>query len=1475
MLSKFFVSVCPVHSSLGKLMRRISNGWRPATRTARAPFRPRLETFEDRLLPATLTWINPGGGAWEESDNWSDPHRLPGPADDVVISSLKAIAVITHTTDATSIHSLAITATTGTLSFKGGSLALATSSSMADTLAFSGGTISGPGDLSISGKLDWGSGTMQGTGKTSVSGGLTIDTGADKVLDARTLVNNGSATWSDSGTIKAKNGSIVDNNSTFSVMKGTQSFDSSDGITATFINEKASVFTEVGGATTFTNAAFNNSGTVLVKDSGALTLGGGGRSSGVFTVDAGSTLEFSAGTHQVMPAAKVSGAGTVAFVGGTTAIQGTYDVSGGTTIVDGGTVNFLAPVTSLGSHLSVSSGTAYFGTAVGMPGDTLSISEAVLSGGTLTGPGKLTIMSFTWTGGTMSDVGTTTVPADGTLTISGSDSKYLDGRTLINAVEATWKDGGSIVASNGSVFKNKGTLDVEGDAEFVQKTLPYNARFENDANATLVKSGGSGTTKFEVVFNNRGKLQAKMGTVSLERGSESTGGFDVADGATLNFKGGRHELLGTSHVTGSAMGKVGFLSGTTRISGSYTVTGETEAKGGFVYFLGTTSLDAATLTIDGGTAYFLTDVHVRTATLSGGDLTGPSEVTITTFTWSGGMMTDVGTTTIPASGAMTIPSGHVALNRRTLNNKGTTSAGSAGVTAIDHSVINNLGTITLEGTALFSDGTSTFNNRDDANLLITASSHFDVAFDNSGTIEVDDGTMFLGSGGQSSGVFKVAPGATVAFHGGAGTFPYAIAGTYTGTDDGTGTTRITAAAVEFLGTATFGKELTIDGATADARFLGDITLGDALTIKDGKAYFLPDVTVKTATLSGGELTGPGNISVTDLTWSGGTMSEGTTTVDGTLKIMGGGSAAKKLDGRTVFNNGAATWDATEASDITVTGGSIFNNLGTFDVQTDHSFVADSADLLAEVFNNPAGATFTKSIGAGVTKFDNVVFDNGDEVDVKTGTLVLGGGGTSDGSFTVEKGAGLKFAGGVYSISGKDASVSADGKVVFSGGITDIAAPYTSTDSTEVSGGTANFLGTPTKFSGTLTISSGTAYFFKDVSVDKAILSGGTLTGPGEVVIVTKFTWSGGTMSDVGTTTVTYGAALSIEGDADKFLDSRTVNNYSPDASWKGKGNILASNGSVFNNEDKAEFVIMNDQSFLLKGGTSPTFSNKNLVVKLAGSGTTVFGNGVAFNNSGMVKVATGSLWLLGGGTSSGLFVVGGMLQFGPGSHNLTETSMVTGPGAVLFSGLVDVRGTYSVAGATLVAKEGIVNFLTGGSTGTFMNSGKVSFDTGATTFGTGSTFTVGGVYSQSGTTFLNGANLIAGGVSIGKGSVFSGPGTITGPVINSGTLNIGGGSSSNSTGLLKIKGDYLQTASGTLNIKLGGVIPGQNDEFLVTGAMSLHGMLSVKLINGYMPAAGSEIGFAFYGSLTGTFAPVTPGAVDYSFHGTLYWIVGY
>jgi hypothetical protein len=164
----------------------------------------------------------------------------------------------------------------------------------------------------------------------------------------------------------------------------------------------------------------------------------------------------------------------------------------------------------------------------------------------------------------------------------------------------------------------------------------------------------------------------------------------------------------------------------------------------------------------------------------------------------------------------------------------------------------------------------------------------------------------------------------------------------------------------------------------------------------------------------------------------------------------------------------------------------------------------------------------------------------------------------------------------------------------------------------------------------------------------------------------------------------------------------------------------------------------------------------------------------------------------------------------------------------------------------------------------FNNSGTVNVQRGtlglsnATNSGTvrissGTTLGVGSYTQTAGATVLNGGTINGGALGINAGAL-TGYGIINANATNGGQVIPGG---TGAPGTLTIDGNYTQTASGSLNIELGGTSAGSSDQLAVSGTASLGGALNVATIGSFMPALGNTFRVLTFGSSSGNFATDT------------------
>ncbi|NCO36038.1 MAG: hypothetical protein AUJ92_17565 [Armatimonadetes bacterium CG2_30_59_28] len=205
-------------------------------------------------------------------------------------------------------------------------------------------------------------------------------------------------------------------------------------------------------------------------------------------------------------------------------------------------------------------------------------SDLDLTGGTLSGVGLLDVSgTLTWTSGTMSGSGVTTIPAGATLNISGNTDRLFQSRTINNLGTTTWTGTGRILGEYGAVFNNQsgGVFDIQNDVEF-QSNYSTQPTFNNAG--TLKKSAGTGTSTFSVKVNNTGTVVAQTGTLEFAGGYSQTlgdtllNGGNIASSNPINIRGGN--LSGTGTVTGDVVSSAhvapGGSAGALTILGNYT-----------------------------------------------------------------------------------------------------------------------------------------------------------------------------------------------------------------------------------------------------------------------------------------------------------------------------------------------------------------------------------------------------------------------------------------------------------------------------------------------------------------------------------------------------------------------------------------------------------------------------------------------------------------------------------------------------------------------------------------------------------------------------------------------------------------------------------------------------------------------------------------------------------------------------------------
>jgi uncharacterized repeat protein (TIGR01451 family) len=1068
-------------------------------------------------------------------------------------------------------------------------------------------------------------------------------------------------------------------------------------------------------------------------------------------------------------------------------------------------------------------------------------------------------VSFPGSGGLVVSGGTLRVPTGVTLTmpnITLQGNGILDGGgTLILSGTPLWIGGtmGSATSPGGITRLDAGAFSVGG---FDPQSLTNGRQFINNATVNY-----SGVIPAHLIMSGNSKI-TNNGTINLTNdGTIALSGSALIEnfGSIIKTSGGGTSMI-APRVENNAGATVSVTTGTLDLSGggiaggAYAITSVlTLTSGTFTVASTSTVTGAGTLAINGATADISSGANVTwpNVNLNAGTIAGAGTLHVSgTFNWLGG--------TIGGSGP------------RVLDSTSTPTIGCATCT-LDGAALQLQASATFSGSALvFSNGASL---TIDPGKTLSVSNDGDVTNGGGAASAIINNGTLIKNGGTGNSTFEPAVNSTGTVGVTTGVFAFAGGGTNSGSFNITapgnlsfpsGTQTMSGGSINGTGT------LSVHGATVTVGV--PVNVG-ALLLSGGTLTLNASGSVAgTFAMTGGTLGGSGTLTLNNGgTWTGGTMSGSGTTINPATKILNV-PAPVTLNSRVLQNAGTLT-----------IAGNVLGS-GTIDNQG--------------ILNSGANVTIAPPI------------NNSGQVSTSD-LLVLTGGGTHTGSFTVSTPGNLSFSSGTYSLGG-GGSIAGTGTLSFSGATATVNVPITV---------------------GAMNVSAGSATLNANASADAFTMNGGTVGGTGTLTLNNGGTWSGGTMSGSGTTINPATKSFSIS--APVTLSGRTLQNGGTlnvsGATVTGSGTIdntgaitdttgatisapvnnsgqvttsallsLGGNGAhsgTFTASGPASVINFSGGTQTISGPFAGTgkfrFSGATAAVNGAWSGMAidVTGGSVAFNTngtmpalglsggtitgSGALTVTGSSIW--SGGTIAG----GGALTFDagaivamPGTSATTLNRPLQNNGIINFaaassamlidnvpvtnSGTFDIQSTQGI-----MVTAGTPPFVNGGTLKKSAGVGAVQFaaplmNTGVVEIDAG-TLNVSGTYAQSaGTTDVRpGATLQTAALSLNGGTLV-GNGTIAGTVANHAVVAPGA-----SPGTLTINGDYVQASNGTLNIQLGGTTPGtQYDRLAVSGTVTLNGTLNVTTAGGFVPAVGNAFQFLTYGARANVSTFATTSGLD-------------
>jgi fibronectin-binding autotransporter adhesin len=1011
--------------------------------------------------------------------------------------------------------------------------------------------------------------------------------------------------------------------------------------------------------------------------------------------------------------------GTLSLTAGTLDVAGTLS-GAGTFILSGGTL----------AHANVSLGIT-FTTTTGstLSGVTLSNNQDMASAsGTATVTGGLTLANNavislgnntgTLTIGRLLFQGTETLGGTGTVLFGGSSSNGLSASgsaalTLGSNILVQGKNG-SIDLSSQS-FINQGTIssDVAGGTITVNGIGWSNTgtiQSSNGGNLTLNCTQNGGTTP----WTNAGTISAAGGTLTLGRfGSpfsgvdhwSNTGTITASNNATVNLSGqftpASVSSPGTFNGSGATVNLVSTLDNTgttlalTATTGSWnlrggTIMGGTVTEAGGAKLIFTSSggtLDGVTFSGDldlatnnNAQASVRNGLTLNSATINLGDTNGSTSGQL--FFSNTQTLGGTGTVVLGASSTNSLvlagtPFSSVTLTLGT-NIQVHGKSGSIGPTGGGSQTLINQGTINADsgGTITLSAGT----------------------WSNSGTIGAQDSGIVLAqstptnfaSGTLTGGTWRVLANGTLRIINAnistnAATILLDGMNSNFYRDSGT-----TGALANFASnTGSFTLQGSRNFTTA-----GDFTNNGTLNIKAGSTFTV-------------------NGSLTNFDSGSGTLMSGTYLIGGTLQFN---SAAITTNAATIVLDGA-NGGAAAIVDQTSTDAlaNLSSNSGNFTIQGGRNFATPAS--APNDFSNSGSLT----VGANSTFTVNGAYTStgGTLTVLSNGAVVLVGGGTSSGNVsnagTLTVGTGSTLAvSGTFTQTGT-LTLQSTAMVNLSGGGSNSGSLGIASDATlNLSGGSFTLAsGTSFTDTGLLQVSGATVSIPNTLSIPNLELDSGTLNGAGAVTVTTAMTWTGGTQSGTGSTTLGSAGTLTLSGTGTRTLDGRALN-LAGTTTWTDGGTLSLANSATLSNQSTGTFTTQDDNDKSVTG--SGSFTSAGTLTK-TGAGTTSVASGVSFSTGGtsaIVNVQTGTLSVsatytqTSGGTTNlssgaaltsagGVSIQSGSALAGAGTINgdVTNAGQLS-IGDSTTTGILTVNGNFTqTSGGTLTVKVG--GFTTAGT----------------------------------------------------------------------------------------------------------------------------------------------------------------------------------
>jgi len=1075
------------------------------------------------------------------------------------------------------------------------------------------------------------------------------------------------------------------------------------------------------------------------------------------------------------------------------------------------------------------------------------------------GPFTLNQLQFFGTGAGTWDVVNGTIVFDGTnptfvnqggssgivgllpsLQLNANTAFEIDNASAVTEVTGTISGTGQLTKTGSGALVLIGTNTYSGGTTISAGTLQIgNGDMSGSIVGNVADNGTlafdrSDTVAFGSVVSGTGSLvQLGSGTLVLTGNNTYTGGTTISAGTLQIGNGGT-----TGSITGNVTDNGTFAfdrSDAATFAGAISGTGSLAQLGGGTLTLtgnntysGVTTISAGALQIgNGGTSGSIAGNVTDNGTLA---FDRSDAVTFSGVISGTGSLLQLGSNTLTLTGNSTYTGGTtVSAGTLQIGNGGTSGSITGNVTDNGSLASDRSDAVTFAGAI---SGTGSLAQLGSGTLTLTGNNTY------TGSTTISAGTLQVGNGGTSGSISgPVTDNGTLAFdRSDAVTFSGVISGTGSLLQLGSNTLTLTGNSTYTGGTAVSAGTLQIGNGGTSGNITGNVTDNGTLAFDRSDAVTFAGAisgTGSLAQLGSGTLTLTGNNTYT-----------GSTTISaGTLQVGNGGTSGS-ISGP-VTDNGTLAFDRSDA--VTFSG------------------VISGSGSLLQLGSNALTLTANNTYTGGTT--------------ISAGTLQLGNGGTS-GSIT-----GNVTDNGTLAFDRSDAVtfggvISGTGSMVQLGSSTlTLTGNNTYSGSTTISAGTLQLGngGTSGSITGNVSDNGVLAFDRSDSVTFAGVIAGAggvTQIGTGTTILTGSNTYSGGTIITAGTLEAGSASALSQNSEF-------TVNSILDLHGFNSTIGSLSGTGAVLNNGATAAALAVGNNnasttfSGVLQDGTSA------LQLTKSGTGTLILTGANTY--SGGTTISAGTLQIGNGGTTGSIVgnVVDNAALVFDRSGPLAFTGLISGTGTVTQNGTgtLTLGGNNTYSGGTSIT-GGVLSVTVDGNLGigglsisngaellttgpSFSSAKSIALGIGGGTLAsvTGTTASYSGVISGSGqlsigdaanagTIVLSGLNTYSGGTALNSGTL----------VVNSsqalgvGNVQVIGGILTADPQPINVKGNYTQSAGGTLQLQVASANPGQYDTLNVGGNATLDGTLQLLSL-GFQPRAGNQLTLVTTGGVvSGRFA---------------------